>query len=638
MRQGHNIAMRVKEIIKRILGVQKTWRFLRSQYVARRDAFMRQRALARRKKKVVDSSRILAFWGSDYVDLTSARRIRDASSLWHFIAEGYTLLPLDLSAMQYITATGLQCVLRGDILPEEEAAGFVADADALWSGWLAACGASAEYGGVNWLREDYASLRWSIKGACYAARMAKALRRKGTRKFVYIEYASKRPGPYYYRSDVGAHVWGALLGPCASPLVVSGPPAEVGKSFTDPPTVQFPEGDTLVAVNPAEMERFFPFVVSLAQAFPQKTCLCLFGQDQKSQEHWQKRTALPVALMPFPEASTGDMFEDCLTTSRIFFESLEWGPGFDWFLRYHTHTRWPTLCRWLTVWRESLMHWRGHSVVGSFLEDLESKIPLAAALAAGKNTCYIPHGFVQMPRRWGTGWPPATMLCPTVLQEDCIKEALPHLATQLCPQLDLREEYPTEIITSSRKINSINVLVILAGLFVDDAMMPLCGDSEYVEVLRILSSIQKYHADKINMKFKSHPGFPDDEIFKLLNIDEMLLPNNTRLEYNIKESDIVVMLNYWGAPCFFSMKHRKPVLFLSVNKLFNEHFTYYKYYLDKFYEFNLWIHNDMSYFMDAALKQFDDKDFINSVLANQDKFYDKYIKVKENVHLKKIFS
>jgi len=312
-------------------------------------------ALKARAAKGVDPKRLLAVWADDIRILTGDEFFLQGRSLWHFLGSGYTLLPLDLNAAKFFNQCGLRYILRGDILTDENAVEFGNDANVLWRAWLEASGSSARFQGIDWLKEDYDSFRWSLTSMSLAARMAKAMIASDVARFAFISNIPQKVGVHSTeRNSAAEHVWNALLGSRAEPL-------EFHDSAAQPTVREFqitlPSYEILVIIHKMDITRLTPFISQLHREPKGRVGVLLLGAEPGEAAgigRWVRGIDFPVFGLPFFEGIHDDaLFDQAFARSVAFFSGQEWGKNIDWLLRYYTRWRWPTLLRWHEAWREA---------------------------------------------------------------------------------------------------------------------------------------------------------------------------------------------------------------------------------------------------------------------------------------------
>ena len=90
-----------------------------------------------------------------------------------------------------------------------------------------------------------------------------------------------------------------------------------------------------------------------------------------------------------------------------------------------------------------------------------------------------------------------------------------------------------------------------------------------IEALDIIGDIPTDLAALIELKIKTHPGFPDLEIFSLANdkLKQYVLPAETELSLVLDTTNLIIAVNYFGSALINSFRKGIPVVFLWVDQL-----------------------------------------------------------------------
>jgi hypothetical protein len=77
-------------------------------------------------------------------------------------------------------------------------------------------------------------------------------------------------------------------------------------------------------------------------------------------------------------------------------------------------------------------------------------------------------------------------------------------------------------------------------------------------------------AKQISLKIKVHPGYPELELFFVVNhgLSEKILPRNSALKPLLKEFDLVVFVNWFGTEIIHILRAGMPVIFFWTDSLF----------------------------------------------------------------------
>ncbi|MFQ3574494.1 MAG: methyltransferase domain-containing protein [Thermodesulfovibrionales bacterium] len=234
---------------------------------------------------------------------------------------------------------------------------------------------------------------------------------------------------------------------------------------------------------------------------------------------------------------------------------------------YHFHfkhyfeKRLPCLVFMFNRWQHLLMYESPKLVITSQLMDAESQLPVIAGKRLGIETWSVPHGFfsVDNPVQLAD----KLFVCSKLSTISMVKNGIPENIILLAKGMIPYQEYPMSNPFEFRQGDKINILVLLTCTTLNNVLMPYFDINRQVEALKFLKNISERYSSKINLKYKVHPGWPDVETLYVAGIkDENILPIDSDPVVAIKQSDIVVDINYSSISAISqSIEFNKPLIF-----------------------------------------------------------------------------
>lgn len=545
----------------------KKWlkKLLRSAMHRSRNVLLHHWALRSRKKHGVRPDCVLAFFGRDFRDLTRSERIRNGDSFWHFLAKGYVLLPLDPAAMSIAMDLRVDFLYKDDLVAEQDRLDHAEKAYGVLDAWKGHAGDAALVGGLNWLTADTDSIMWTLFSALYSEQLALALQKQGCSSLVYLTHNPYMRSGYNEPDDIHACIWQAILGSAAEPITIPYQEQQAAHLPESLQNVELPQNCALLAVVGEELYRFLPFVRLMQANFPNRTGVCSFGDIRTTRNLQAKFPELPICgLAVTDEALAVDAFQPLYQKSYEFFKQIfpQWGKDLAPFLAYYALRRWPKLQSHYAAWLALLDKSSVGIVIGSQLYDCESQLPLLAGLKRNLPVYTLPHAFMFSPRRWSTALSGVTILTMHPQQKRWNDAMHPGGKTVYLDGLAMPNEYEVQKKTIRRVDKKYNVVVFLIPTSLNNYILPLVSEKIGVRTIHKLIEHHSRFEKHIDLKFKLHPGYPNNIFSSDALYRKYVFPVSSPVEDVLASTDIVIMPNYLGAPMVYSMQADIPVILL----------------------------------------------------------------------------
>jgi hypothetical protein len=507
-------------------------------------------------------------------------------------SDGFTLLPLNTAAMGLCKANGLPFTLLDQWIGTEGISKARQDASIWEHNWYAPARGAFSSDGLCWPEFDNSAMYWFWRDIVLADIAAKAMLQRGVRELKCIVKMFLRPALYYYRSDIHTLYWKSFFvdrvrlheapqkSDDASEYNRFLTPGIRFKGYKDNPVLissAVLKDKVVLALNFAEFHRFTPVIRQLSTSFSGKLAAVILNPAPELARRLTEEHALPV-VSPIKHDRVDSRLKDQFSRGYNFLLNQVDGKPWvtplkflDFHFRYYCRRRWPALSTSFRSWVELFQRTRPRAIIVSSLEDAESQLPAAAGKAVGIPTVSIPHGLVS--------WEPEVVTAEHVLYCNAIQRKVLErgkAASQCligCRNLIADNEYPCTPSIIKPIQSSWRVLAITNPVGMPECMMPEIVASRQIEAFRALDNPPVDLANKIELKIKVHPGFPDKELFQIVSrrLAAQVLPTDSDLKTVLDQTDLVLAVNYCsGSALIHVLNSFKPVIFFRTDCLMTE--------------------------------------------------------------------
>jgi hypothetical protein len=535
-----------------------------------------------------EAQKILAFFGLDLQG-------KGPELLQRAYDQGYTLLPLDTVAASLAVEARVPYTLIDNWIDSEAMFRLRQEAAECERKWFEAARDEFTLDGICWPDFDRHAMSWFWRNVTLAGAFAQALRTRSAHDLRFCRYPVRRPGVYYSPSDVCTAFWEADLADSArafeKPLKLfwyrffyyaragvrkmitraksTGRRILKDRERTDPSLLS---GKIVLAFNPGEFHRFSHVIEQLSESLPGKLAAVVLSPDPTTETRIATQWSIPVGCLPLHtpiDVNVQKQFISGYVQALCAAGNLPWQKALK-FLRFHFEyyckQRWPKLVAdfrsWYRLWSET----RPDSVVVSSLYDGESQLPAEAAKRLGIPTFSIPHGGIQAP--------------DNLLSSDHIlysypiqKTLLEHRGIQAhrliaCRDLVRENEYPAVSLQPFSKHGWL-LLALTDPCHHAGNLAPEISIRDQITAFQVLDHPPEDIAERLSLNIKVHPGYPDLELFAVVGdrLRQKVLPVNSELQAVLKETDLVVALNYYGSALIHVLGSGKPIIFFTTRQV-----------------------------------------------------------------------
>jgi len=502
--------------------------------------------------------------------------------------DGYTLMPLDSSAIGYINNVHLPFTLIDDYIGTESFIHARKLAFDYEENWFKSVQDYFTLNSVCWPELDRDAMFWFWRNTLLTFKIAEAFVEKNGNKIKYFQNAVLRPSLYYYRSDTHAVVLNQLLKEKTVPIVTTSTRKysyEYG--FTDGSILfdnythtmnifdySILSNKIVLAINQGEFHRFKIVIDHLSKSFQNKLAVVIIYPNSKLAKELSVKYSIPVICPNMPDIvriKKHEQFHNGFHKLIKNFDGRFLGNLLN-ILRYHFEChyiyRWPILSNNLTSWNKLWAQYRPKAVIVSNLTDCESQLPAAAANQNKIPTFSIPHGAWGVNKSKGIS---KYVLYNSPLQKSIYKwKGTPSDSLKKCRNIIEINEYPvvnTKKVFSPKK--NWRVLALIDPVYIEGNLNTFIEPRAQIKALQILDNQPPDIINKLSMKIKVHPGYPNIEIPALISksLANKVLPSNSELQPIAKEANLVIAVNYTGAALIHVLHLGKPVVFLWTDRL-----------------------------------------------------------------------
>lgn len=547
-------------------------------------------------------SNLLAYFGSDLALRNSVRYLRKAN------ASGYALLALDSHAMALATRAQVPYTLLDDWLDPETIVNSVQVARDCGTRWFEPARGEFTVDGVCLPELDRYNMDWFWQDAFLSLELASKVKSAGITKFKFFGNLFPRAAILHAASDVCSRTWQAELpgvGSFATNLEAFSPSSlfstlrkVLGKLKTagaadekasSRDCAPFTPGSVVIVLRYEEDLRFSHLVTELCGRFPGKVAAVIGSHSSEKSENVFDTWDIPVSFSArWPLTSWLAAFPSWLLPTidpelqRRFLsgyrKALDASQGRPWqrpmeilkfHFSYYCRYRWPFLYKhnfrfWSQLWGRTQP--RALLVTG----EAESVFVLASHAAAQLNipTIVIPHACGGGRLIW-EGLFKGTMLYNSRVQQRHFERSGVSDATlQACAGLVAKNEYPVHRVKTFSGNGKCRVLALTEATGEGPHLNTYTSPSANLTALRALVDPPPDLSGKIDMVVKTHPHISDLPMLEAAGpaVLQRLMPRASELESALKETDLVVAVNYRGGAMVHAFRMAMPIIYFLAEK------------------------------------------------------------------------
>jgi hypothetical protein len=526
---------------------------------------------------------VLPFFGSEIKNRFTQLRLRS-------LAEDYILLPLNIEAIDYVVSAGVDYTLIDDWLKAVTFSDAYQQAQLLEKSWFKPAQENLTARDICWPAFDYRAMQKFWHSFTLAFALAEVIKSQGLR-LSFIPPLEKRAFVKFGQPDIYPYIWKTVLGDSAETLKLTKsstdlikPLKKICRKIISLPKNTFEKIENLmlqpnrcpdfkekivVAVDFFELFRFIPLIRELEKRYPGEIVLV---PSWYKPEVIEEIRALNVqsAFLPFVKNIRSDNnishkfkigIREAIAAIGSFAQR-EALAALDFHFAYYAEKRWPQLIFLLDLWTNLWKAGHPRIVIASTLFTSEAQLPVEAARRCGIPTLALPHALVCEPE----GPIASEYIC---YNYSCQKLMFLHegfCANNLmpCKGILTEDEYKSRPANLFPSINPWKILVLTNNIgFGASIGMMLARPRAQLDAIKTVGSIPKEILPKVSLYIKTHPHWPDIELFKATGRDltAKVLPPDTELGPLLSRVDLVVALNYYGSALIHVLRKEKPVVF-----------------------------------------------------------------------------
>lgn len=530
---------------------------------------------------------------------------RDQASLAEHVREGFTLLPLDSDAVRVAVEAGQPYALCEDFVDAESRLRAVQLAREASRSWFDSARDEFTVDGICWPEFDQFFMKWFWEEVMLAKALSKVFVEIGGTELKFFG-APRRPSAAWLWHTTGtcSTLWAASLGNRATTLRCSSPPEQsfwrrafdygmrkiqssgyaaamevlwrvkrrsgAHQDEVRPVPPSSLEGSIVLVMNSEESLRFAHIIDDLSKSFPGRVSVMLRDPDSHG-DAWKisKRLSVKVAFPPRfvkPDRDLGIRFVRAYQKAKAASSGKPWHEALSrlgYHFEHYCRSRWPLMARYHRYWANLWQNSPPAAVLATTIWESSVLLPSHVARDMGIPTFAIPHG--------GAAPTADTIITSEYClhghsnQRDCfIRAGIPLERTIACRGLLAEHEYPvaSDFRAEVSAKSSLRILVLTDPTGQANCLAKAVGLRAQLHGLKALNSPPSDIADKCTMKVKVHPKFSDLGIMAAAgdSLRKKVLPTNSDLHSVLKESDVVVALNYVGTALIHVLCSGKPVI------------------------------------------------------------------------------
>jgi tetratricopeptide (TPR) repeat protein len=332
-----------------------------------------------------------------------------------------------------------------------------------------------------------------------------------------------------------------------------------------------PGNKIIFAVNPGELFRFEPVIKDLASHTDKEITVYLLSHDSEGAKKWTEQFGVTVLPAPRPidiDQSLADRFYKAYSNACKDSTDKLWDMpmSISYHFKHYCVERWPRLEAQLRAWRHTWEKERPAAVLVSSLRDTESQLPAEAANYLGIETFSVPHARFDSTR--GLRSSKTILYDFKPVGEYQLKKGIAPERCVLSSRIIGDYTYPTEVKSGFVSAGKVAILVLVGSTIYfgrdNNLFIPPVFWGEFISSLKSLSSPPPHIRDRIDIKFKMIPIYPELELLELAGIDrdKYVLPIKSDLFHVLDDTDLVVDLNFGSVSAIVnSILKVKPVVF-----------------------------------------------------------------------------
>jgi hypothetical protein len=535
-----------------------------------------------------ETQKLLAFFGSDLKG-KGVKLLQRANS------KGYTLLALDAYAVGLAATASVPYTLIDAWVDSTAMLQAREKAAECEQKWFDTAREEFTVDGVCLPEFDHHAMHWFWADVMLAMALEEAFRACGVQEVRFFRSHSRRPAVYYSPSDAHSSLWEAELPGIAKsykpPMtlvwyrVLRYTRSRVGKvvrvirrwSTKESSAGSHPSalrGKVVLAFNPGEFHRFTPIIRQLCENLPGKIAAAILSPDQATADRIAAGWSIPVVCGP-PSApvDSSSLRQQFLRGYAHVLDAASEQPWqkplkhLQFHFEYYCTQRWPMLVATLSFWSEL---WRvacPRAALVSALQDSESQLPAEAANHSDVPSLAIPHGAVM---GGGEYVVPGECFLYSLLTQRAVFErsGVPAYRLIACRDVIVENEHPVipvqmGITGKAWRLLALTNPIGFAGC------LPATSPTAQLTALRTLDNPPTDIAKRLSLRIKGHPKYPELELFAAVSstLPEKVLPPDSELKSVLRQTDLVVAVNYCGSALVHALRAGKAVIFFWTDPL-----------------------------------------------------------------------
>lgn len=545
--------------------------------------------------------KLMPFFGGDLAGRDGPRFLSGAHR------QGYTLLALDSAAMATATKAGLPYTVIDDWLDPVTFVRALETAIDCERNWFEPAREEFTVDGICWPDIDRYTTNWFWQNAMLSLELIREFKAKSCQDFRFFRRPFRRASVWNSQSDVCNSLWKAEFPGQVTTLVSlealrSKFWSETGLGGLKRITAllngsankaaakerSFPPDSLVLVMGYEEALRFDHIVQQLKSSFTGKVVAVIGGPYAESSAEitstwnipvhpgamWPLTSwlaAVPPWLLPRVDPVLAGRFVRGYQKALAESHGKPWekplrhlGFHFEYYCKY----RWPKLHKhnlnfWIRLWEEK----RPAAILITSRSDTVFILAGEAAKRLGIRTFLIPHAGAG--RYYKDIIYADSVLYGSPLQKVHLEPSSPRASLMVgCKGLLAREEYPVQSFEPFSSDAKWRILVLVEPTGEGPNLNKYTSPRAQLKALQTVADPPANIADHIDLAIKLHPNNPDLEIIEAAGsrVRDKVMPLATELRFALKNTDLVVAINFEGTALIHCMLMGKPVISFETEK------------------------------------------------------------------------
>jgi len=534
--------------------------------------------------------KLFAFFGTDIEGYPD-------DLLYKLFLEDYFIIALDSKAIEYASKFPIPFTIITDWINTDDLLKIKDNAWHCEVNWFQENRDGFSINEICWPEIDHNAMHYFWLDALLSLRLSEIFIRCDVKELLLIDQNRAVPMVYYIEGSVCKSIWlNELKGrvrfieskriesPIQTRYIIPNhikPLLYSPKEFLNDKIVFFASG--------IEIGRSKDLIQDLISSFPKQVVIMPNNINDMDLISLMNRGSIPVIspLIPYSEdaliaknffnnyqqlmyKSKGKIWEKILAILPFHFE-------------YYCNYRWPKLNYEFQHYFINFSKYPPRLIIGAILNMTEWHIPILSAQQLGIKTLSIPHSISVNPSKHVIKSDLIFRfdfhLHIDKLSREVIKKtiSIPENKFLPCNNCTDINSHKMRCLSPNYRKDVIKILVLFSptSLYIypttqSRLIYPNKNPRKQIESIIHFYEISKDFAEKIDIKFKVHPGFSELELFNVTNKDlsDYLLPVDAELEPIIQESNLIIGVNFYSSALINIIKSKKPI----VNYINDEYF------------------------------------------------------------------